>query len=53
MRTLICEICKHEFTVNSFYNDTKCPNCKQKYIYDENIVIQLSDKQRQILREQC
>ena len=48
-RTMKCELCGATWGCRS-YDDSECPECDQQYVYDEDIHIRLTNKQRDILR---
>ncbi len=45
-----CEICNTEFEVDT-YGDGACPNCGTRYLYDEGQQLDLSDEQKEVLRQ--
>jgi len=47
---IYCTICEKTFPALESYGGNSCPNCGQKYCYDENYVIDLSESQIRALR---
>jgi Zn finger protein HypA/HybF involved in hydrogenase expression len=46
-----CEICDTEIITTSDYDGGRCPKCGQEYEYNEGVMMYLTEKQIEILRQ--